>query len=223
MRSARAVSSRLMSRYRYLSRTSSLTSAGPSMGNGSGSASLSTSTSSAATSTSPVASSGFSLPGRALPHAAGHQHAELGPQLVAQGFLAAPHDLYHAAGVPQVDEHHATVVPPPRHPAGQHHALSCVRRPQRPRLMGPDIALFPFSWSGPYFCSGRSVPPAPGGHRLRAGHSPSVGPDGGVRPARNGLLRRSAPMVVAGPCPDSTSVSSGKVRQTLARLRRIVW
>ena len=55
-----------MSRYRYLSRTSSLTSAEPSTGNGSGSASLSTSTSSATTSISPVGSSGFSFPaGRA--------------------------------------------------------------------------------------------------------------------------------------------------------------
>src|SRR5271169_4490260 len=55
-----------MSRYRYLSRTSSLTSAEPSTGNGSGSAWLSTSTSSTTTSISPVGSSGFSFPaGRA--------------------------------------------------------------------------------------------------------------------------------------------------------------
>src|SRR5215469_5139554 len=51
-----------MSRYRYLSRMSSLISAEPSTGNGSGSASLSTSTSSATTSMAPVGSSGFSFP-----------------------------------------------------------------------------------------------------------------------------------------------------------------
>ncbi len=60
--SAAAISARLMSRYRYLRRTSSFSSACPSIGNGSGSDSARISIRSAATSTSPVGSSGFSFP-----------------------------------------------------------------------------------------------------------------------------------------------------------------
>src|SRR5690606_23233900 len=58
--------------------------------------------------------------------------------------------------------------------------------------------------------------------RLEGHHSPLVGPLGGVRPCRKGLLARSRPIVVSGPWPGSTTVSSGSVRHTEARLRRIV-
>src|SRR3979409_87966 len=114
-----------MSRYRYLSRTSSLTSAEPSTGNGSGSASLSTSTSSATTSISPVGSSGFSFPA--------------GPARTAPGTPPqnpAPHPRQAAPGHPEVNEHNPAVVPAPRHPASQHHVLPGVRNAQRARLVG---------------------------------------------------------------------------------------
>ena len=125
---------------------------------------------------------------------------------MSHGFLTAPHHLHDAAGVPEVDEDNAAVVPAPRYPAGQHHVLPGVRSAQCPRLMGADHRALPFSFiSSPIFA-----------------YSPRRGPDSGVSPVRNGLVRRSAPMLVCGPCPDSTTVSSGRVRQTRAKLRRIV-
>ncbi len=100
---------------------SSLTSVLPSTGNGSGSASDRTSTSSATTSIAPVGSSGFSFPagrGRTSPVTRTQNSAR---RLVRGLLLAAPDDLDDAARVAQVDEDHAAVVAPPRHPACQYY------------------------------------------------------------------------------------------------------
>ena len=95
----------------------------PSIGNGSGSDSDSTSSAVAATSISPVASSGFSLPCRPLLHGPGHQHAELGPQ-VMRDVLLAQHDLHDPAAVPKIDEDDPAVIAPPRNPAREPYLLA---------------------------------------------------------------------------------------------------
>src|SRR6185437_11115806 len=116
-----------------------------------------------------------------------------------------PHHLHDAAGVAEVDEDYAAVVPAPRYPAG---STTCS-----PACAARSV---PASWV-------RIIETCPSRYCLRIfAYRPRRGPDSGVRPVRNGLVRRSAPMVVCGPCPDSTTVSSGRVRQTRARLRRIV-
>src|SRR5207244_13148283 len=89
---------------------------------------------------------GVLVPGRTGAHRPGHHNAEFGPEIMSHGFLTAPHHLHDAAGVPEVDEDNAAVVPAPRHPAGQHHVLTGVRSAQRPRLMGADHRALPFSY-----------------------------------------------------------------------------
>ena len=78
------------------------------------------------------------VPRRAQPHLAGHPDAELGAQVVRDCLVAAPDDLHDAARVAQVDEDHAAVVAPPRHPAGQDNPLPRVlrRAASRPRGSG---------------------------------------------------------------------------------------
>ena len=87
---------------------------------------------------------GVLVPGGPGPHGAGDAHAEFGAQPVPRVLaglrrvVTAPDDLDDATGVPQVDEDDATMVAPPRHPAGQYHRFTGVRRAQRPGSMGAD-------------------------------------------------------------------------------------
>jgi citrate lyase beta subunit len=63
--------------------------------------------------------------------------AVLGSQPV-RGLLVPDHHLDGAAGVPEVDERHAAVIAPPRHPARQDDGLPGVLSAQRACGMGTD-------------------------------------------------------------------------------------
>ena len=151
----------------------------------------------------------LNLPGRELrvlialgplAHLAGDPDAELGAQGVLGTVLAltAEHHLHHTARVAQVDEDHPAVVAAPRHPARQGDLFPGLGTAQRACPVGSN-------------------------HRvILRHHSPGPrGPVAGISPARNGFPARSAPMVVCGPWPGSTRVSSGSVRHTRARLSSI--
>ena len=111
-----------------------------SIGNGSGAASDKTSSSETTTSTSPVGSSGFSLPSGRSPHLADDPDAVLGAQpLGVLGRLALAEDHLDDAGrVAQVDECHATVIAPPRHPAGERDAVPASARRSVPAVWRAD-------------------------------------------------------------------------------------
>src|SRR5690606_40970604 len=71
------------------------------------------------------------------PHRAGDPDAVLIAQLVR--FLAvAEDDLHHPGGIPQIDEGHASVVPPPGHPPGERYGAVNVTGAQDTSLMGTD-------------------------------------------------------------------------------------
>src|SRR5262249_40580779 len=125
--------------------------------------------------------------------------------------LLANDDLDDPAGITQVDEDHAAVIAALGDPPRQRDLLSRLRGAQGPGLVRADhlgSALLSNKPAGTWPCHC---------------YSPRAGPEAGCSPARNGLDARSAPMVVWGPWPESTTVSSGSGRQTRARLSRIVW
>src|SRR5690606_33053324 len=65
--------------------------------------------------------------------------------------------------------------------------------------------------------------PVEGAFGCLEGHQiPRVGPACGAASLRYGLVARSRPIVVCGPWPGRTTVSSGSGRHLVARLRRIV-
>ncbi len=172
------------------------------MGNGSGSASLSTSSSSAATSISPVGSSGFSLPGRPAAHLPGDAARRTRPAARAQGpRQRRPSSPRNTTWTTPLASRRSMKMTPPwsRRRATQPASMTVSpssRRAQRAASWVRIINSLAFRML---------IPNGPGGRDLAcAAHSPRAGPRSGTRPARNGLLARSAPIVVAGPCPGST-------------------
>src|ERR1019366_6983462 len=149
---------------------------------------------------------GVLVAGRPAPDLAGHQHAELRAQVMCDVLLA------------QLDEHHAAMVAAARYPAGQRDLLSRIRGAHRASLVRADHRFPSLSLQRSETCGETGA-----ARSCRTPvHSPLAGPEDGASPARKGLDCRSAPIVVCGPCPDRTTVSSGSGRHTRARLARIV-
>ncbi len=95
---------------------------------------------------------------RPAAHLAGDLHAELGPQRVGGTVLAfAPeHDLDNAAGIAQVDEGDAAVIPAAGYPARQRDRLAVLLSAQRARLVRSDHFLLSLSITAPAALPGRS-------------------------------------------------------------------